>query len=396
MHREERTDRIRRSASRALLLSAGMVGFLIGPACSSKSGDDAPPVDSGVDSGVVDSTVDSGVDLGVIDTTPEAIVDTTPEAPPPCDAGTISIPSTPAAKLSDTGLYSDIVAKTINPKLKTFKPTYELWSDAAVKTRWIDLPECTKIDTTDWDHWVFPVGTRLFKEFISEGKRIETRMIVRFGPGEADWYFVAYAWNDAETDATLAPDIGVQNARGTDHDIPGVGDCKSCHGYLPEKLLGFSAIQLSHDSPGFLNFEALATAGAFTTKPTSAKGYKAPGDAVQSAALGYLHANCGHCHNAFGIPFPASPFKMRLSVKDDTVDNTDVYKTAVNVKVDRYVMTGVTHRVKGGDSAASCVFERMNKRDGRQMPPLATEHIDTTGVATIKAWIDTLPAPTTP
>ena len=35
-----------------------------------------------------------------------------------------------------------------------------------------------------------------------DGKRIETRLEHRFGPDPADFLFVSYAWNDAETEAT--------------------------------------------------------------------------------------------------------------------------------------------------------------------------------------------------
>ena len=51
------------------------------------------------------------------------------------------------------------------PAVKTpawrFLPRWQLWSDEAVKRRWIWLPPGSTIDTTNMDHWKFPVGTKV-------------------------------------------------------------------------------------------------------------------------------------------------------------------------------------------------------------------------------------------
>jgi hypothetical protein len=43
-----------------------------------------------------------------------------------------------------------------------------------------------------------------------------------------------------------------------------------------------------------------------------------------------------------------------------------------------------------GNSAASLVVERMQRRDSHGMPPLGSSLIDTFNVARIRAWIDGL------
>src|SRR5690349_1711795 len=95
----------------------------------------------------------------------------------PFDGGTADVPDAPAKRgrdqLSQTGLYADIATKTIAADVLAFEPSYVLWSDGATKTRWVRLPPGTSIDTTDPDHWVLPVGTQLWKEFVRDGKRIE-------------------------------------------------------------------------------------------------------------------------------------------------------------------------------------------------------------------------------
>ena len=79
------------------------------------------------------------------------------------DATTVDADPTPY--LSQTGLYADIATKALASDLIDLTPRYPLWSDGAVKRRWLRLPPGTTIDTSDMDHWTLPVGAQLFKEF---------------------------------------------------------------------------------------------------------------------------------------------------------------------------------------------------------------------------------------
>src|SRR5688572_32525951 len=98
----------------------------------------------------------------------------------------------------------DLAATGYDEVEKTaFAPQYPLWTDGASKRRWIHLPPGAAIDATRPDDWVFPVGTKLWKEFSLGGRRIETRYIERLADGR--WRFTAYAWNAAGTEATRAP-----------------------------------------------------------------------------------------------------------------------------------------------------------------------------------------------
>ena len=133
-------------------------------------------------------------------------------------------PATPSAPptLRETGLYIDAAALTVDPQHLTFSPQYPLWTDGAAKRRWISLPPGTAIDASDPDAWVFPVGTRLWKEFSFDGRRVETRYLER----EADrWVYAAYAWSEDGREAHL---VGARGRRaayplpgGKAHAIPG-------------------------------------------------------------------------------------------------------------------------------------------------------------------------------
>ena len=88
------------------------------------------------------------------------------------DAEVPSLESVLPAKLSETELYVDITSGAVHPAIRWFKPQYELWSDGENKNRWVYIPECERIDTSNINDWSFPVGTRFFKEFSVDGKRL--------------------------------------------------------------------------------------------------------------------------------------------------------------------------------------------------------------------------------
>ena len=258
------------------------------------------------------------------------------------------------------------------------------------------LPPGSKIDTTNLDHWSFPVGTKFWKEFDVGGQRIETRLVWRYGPLADDFLYVTYWWNPEAgipNDAELAdPDNGAQDVNGTTHDIPTQQDCVTCHSALEEHVLGFGAIELNHMLPG-ANIHTLIDAGALTNIPNLAD-LAIPGDTTAQAALGYLHANCGNCHNdtpgATGVPDPR--LNLRVLVGTKAVQETLAYTTAVNQPTTDFTL--LPYRIAGQEPDASCALYAMMARGSReQMPPLASKVVDDAGVATVTAWIMTLPKP---
>src|SRR6187551_3736871 len=105
--------------------------------------------------------------------------------------------------LSETGLFAG-ADETLEEGVFAFTPQFELWSDGADKRRWIWLPPDTQIDSSDMDAWVFPHGTKLWKEFSRDGVRVETRLIQKSATGS--WSMVAYQWRADLSDAEAVPD----------------------------------------------------------------------------------------------------------------------------------------------------------------------------------------------
>ena len=306
--------------------------------------------------------------------------------------------------LSAAGLYADINAGTFAQGVQEYQPGYALWADGDAKRRWISLPASTKIDTSDMDHWQFPVGTKMFKEFSENGLRLETRLIERTGPGASDYFMSAYLWRADQSDADLVVDTQF-NVLGTQHDVPGQNRCPLCHGGEPGRILGFSAIQLSPPAAKVTLASLIAT-GNLTNPPLPGTSYSPPGPPTVAAAFGYLHANCGHCHNPNGLAWKYTNQVLRLSITELTPAATQIYQTTINKS------SGCCSpiRIVPGSPLASDVYVRMSRRDPSsstwtppaatgmgccsgtetQMPPTATKDVDPTGLNTIQTWIQSL------
>lgn len=311
-----------------------------------------------------------------------------PEAP---DAGTQEDAGVEVADpevLSDTGLYSDFGTRTLAPGVFPFTPRFELWSDGAEKQRYLLLPPGTKIDTSDMDAWAFPVGTKAWKEFTRDGKLVETRLLWKRNDG---WFQMAYAWNAEGTEAFAAPD-GVVDANGTAHDVPSQAGCEPCHAGVRDVLIGPDAVQLS-SADGNGQLTSWAQVGRLSHPPASE--FDVPGTGQVEFALGYLHANCGHCHREGNALASKRGLRLEVRTTDSQPELSGAYTSTRNVSA-YHVFEGTTQLVVPGDPDSSQLYRRLLIRDaesvneayGYQMPPLCTEVTDDQSNAVIRAWIE--------
>jgi hypothetical protein len=114
---------------------------------------------------------------------------------------------------------------------------------------------------------------------------------------------------------------------------------------------------------------------------------------VQQAALGYLHANCGGCHNSYGEIPRENPMKLRLLVGQTNYAQTDTVLTTIGVPtINAYPELHDKPRIDPGAPSNSAIYLRMSDRNKFPMPPLATKFADTEGgVAAVSAWINSIP-----
>ena len=166
-------------------------------------------------------------------------------------------------------------------------------------------------------------------------------MIAKVGQGDTDWVDIAYVWLSDGSDAVATPD-GMADAGGTAHDVPAMAQCAGCHGGRKSHLLGISAVQLAQD-------------------------------VLPSPALGYLYANCSHCHNQRR---PA-----RTGARCFDPENDVDFDLRIGRFDDPPAFDTIAEHADG-------VIERMSQRGDEQMPPLATEIVDATGLALVRALIE--------
>jgi hypothetical protein len=306
------------------------------------------------------------------------------------------------ARLSETGLYSDAASGALAPGVLAYEPQYPLWTDGARKQRWIRLPAGTSIDAADPDVWSFPAGTRLWKEFAFE-RRVETRMLERRADG--GWNYATYVWSADGSDAALAPERGLrgacESAPGVRFDVPGRSDCRACHEGGPNRVLGFSALQLSSDRdplaphaqtppPGAVDLAALVGRGLVRNLPADLAARPPRIVAAtprERAALGYLHANCGGCHASGGaLANLGLALDYRLARR---AGSPSALQSALDVP-SRFHLPGAGEqpRLAPGDPGASVLLARMASRNPLvQMPPLGTRAADVQALQLVAAWI---------
>jgi hypothetical protein len=300
-----------------------------------------------------------------------------------------------------TGLYGDFEKRTLACGVLEYTPAYQLWSDGAAKRRFVSIPEGQKVDASDPDAFRYPNGTRFWKEFRVQGRdgkprMAETRLLQKDATG---WVYTSYVWSEDETRARQMDNaLGVPDLYGTGHTVPTRDHCKECHSGRADFVLGWDAIMLGPGAEG-LPRERLGELGLIESG--SALGLTIPGDQVERAALGYLHANCGvSCHNMSpDAPAQKTGLYLRLDAQSlGSVQTTAAVTTGINklpaanaklaglpLEPSQYVA------IRPGDAERSLLVARQKLRGfAGQMPRVATNKVDDVGVQLTTRWIESM------
>lgn len=320
-------------------------------------------------------------------------------------------------KLSDipallaAGLGEDQSDEGIYP----YRPSSELWSDGALKSRFVALPGTTQIALRELDDivedeyaWDFPVGTIIIKNFLlpqdfrdPEGtaKRVETRLMVRTS---FDWEGYTYEWNDAETDAFLLPELGRQrpftlvDESGADFSYqwqyPSRTTCFVCHTAAANTILGLNFPQLNHaftypdsgisdnqlrtmDHIGLFEDGLPKTPDQLPRSPDATDASASIADRAQS----YLQANCSHCHRPGGGTGVTMDFRWGVPLAERNIVNTPPVGNPMGI-FDAF-------RFAPGEPERSVIPARMGTPNWLRMPPEATSRVHHEAVALVRAWI---------
>jgi PA14 domain-containing protein/chitobiase/beta-hexosaminidase-like protein/Big-like domain-containing protein len=320
--------------------------------------------------------------------------------------------------LSGTGAFSNTTNRTPAGGLIPYTPNTPLWSDAAVKSRYMALPSNGGLITPDeqisflpTNTWTFPAGTVFIKNFdlvVNETnasvplRRLETRLLVRNINGGV--YGVTYKWRPDNSDADLLitssnEDVFITNSTGIRTQTwyyPSPADCLTCHTPVANYVLGVNTRQLNGNQtyPATGNtdnqlrtlnrlglFYPAINEAAITNylKLSSLTNLSA---SLENRSRSYLEANCVQCHQpgGAGITFDA---RYDTPLAQQNITN---YPASVTLGIDNACI------VKAQDVWRSTLLVRMNTTNKTiQMPPLARNLIDTNAVQVFTDWINSLP-----
>jgi len=313
------------------------------------------------------------------------------------DAGTDVTGNFPEL-LSETGCIDGTNPLQMAGGLVPYEINAPFWSDGVAKDRWMALPDGATINIEADHDWTFPINSVLVKNFNLNGKRIETRLLVRHADG--NWGGYSYEWNDAETDASLLLN-GKTTVKGTQTYIyPSSSDCFKCHTTVTNIVLGPETRQLNRDhtyaSTGITanQMATLEAIGYFTSPlgdvPANLPTLTDPADSgasLHDRARAYLYTNCSQCHRAGG--------PVAISDMDFNITTADVDMNVCNVNP-TYSIGGASSIMMPGNATDSTMYRRMTCRDDvngcdpvDKMPPLGSVLVDP-GTQVVADWINSL------
>jgi uncharacterized repeat protein (TIGR03806 family) len=292
------------------------------------------------------------------------------------------------------------------PTVIFYKPASSLFTDYALKSRFIFFPEGAKAQIENGDIRL-PQGTVLIKNFYypadfrkpeDERRIIETRLMIHEKKG---WQAYPYIWNESQTDAVLKVVGGETEVRYLDlqgkeqvinYLIPNKNQCKSCHN--KNEVLSPIGVQVKHLNNEINHGTTSANQLAHWTKLgkldsfddnlpyPSMINYEDQSQALSDRAMAYLDINCAHCHSAEG---PASTSGLFLNY-----DQKDPMKLGIN-KPPIAAGSGTgsfRFDIVPGKPDESILIHRMKStKVGVAMPEIGRTTVDQEGVELIRKWI---------
>lgn len=288
--------------------------------------------------------------------------------------------------------------------------TTPLFTDYALKDRYVFVPEGERATYEEDSSFEFPVGSIIVKTFTApmatgEDKVLETRLLIL---RESGWRALPYIWNDEQTEAYLAlggglfPELEVSKPNGEaitiDYRVPNASQCTNCHGVNGEdKPIGTKARLLNKSfayahgdvnqlvqwrDQGLLDvsLEDLANADRLVV-------WDDPDDGtLEERAKAYLETNCFHCHGEGGRAY-ATGFLLKAD------QALDVRYGLCKRPIAAGTGSGnLSFDIAPGHGDESIVIYRMNSNEPAvRMPELGRSVIHEEGVDLVRAWIDSLP-----
>jgi uncharacterized repeat protein (TIGR03806 family) len=289
--------------------------------------------------------------------------------------------------LSATGCMDSSDPRQPGSGLIPYEVNSELWSDGAVKQRWMALPNGSQIKVNGSGDWELPNGSVLVKNFELAHRLIETRLFVRHEDGA--WGGYSYEWNESETEAHLLPGAKTRTIGDVIWRYPSRNQCMQCHTDVAGGSLGLETAQLNGELvyPTTGNqanqLSTLASIGVLPTTGSDPDKLVSPWDEtadINARARSYLHANCSFCHRPEGPGQGPEDFRFHLANGD--IGAVDVLPTQGDFGIPN------ARLIIPGDPDRSLLLHRLETLEKGRMPPLASGVVHAEAVELIRGWIN--------
>ena len=274
-----------------------------------------------------------------------------------------------------------VVAQDVEP----FTINSPLFSDYAVKLRTRQIPGELMVEG-DW--YEYPVGSIFTKTFyypsistgltrhsnhsthasvtLNDHRLLETRVLYK---EESGWIALPYLWNEAETEAVLAPTGGsvklTLDGETFDYFVPDQNQCASCHAW--------------NHSTG-----EIRPLGAKPAQFSSLPAWQNDTVEVEARARAYLDVSCAHCHNADGA---ADTSGLDLEYANNHPTSLGICKPAVAAG------PGAPYAfdIKPGRPEVSNMMVRLGSQNPAvMMPEIGRSLVHVEGHDLISAWITSM------
>jgi uncharacterized repeat protein (TIGR03806 family) len=315
----------------------------------------------------------------------------------------------PYPKLSDYKFFGgEMKNQTPSYGVIPFKPTSELFTDYALKKRFIWMPNGTKANYNgDGNILVLPVGAAIVKTFyynnvqpLNTTQIIETRIQIHKSTG---WIFVNYVWNSNQTEAflqTQSSNVPIswidENSilKTINYHIPSDTDCIRCHGNNTARFpIGIKPQNLNSNfnySDGTKNqltklIEFGYLENNLPSSIVSVVDYKDNSKSLNLRVRSYFDINCAHCHTDGG---EAEVYELRFAFNQTNVSTN----MGVCLNANHQLVGYSGNIVRVGDVSQSILHYRMNTETdvNYRMPAIGRTIRHQEGVQLIEQWINSL------